>query len=131
MKNKTITLVLTLVCVLCFCVNASATNPDLHIVTIENTDVIFSIDSTLTDEEKQSVGECIVYGPDNTQTYGLMCTLFGHKNTTEIVTTVTHCVNTAAPRCLEETWEVVVCSRCDHSETTRISHHYLYCCPES
>ena len=62
-------------------------------------------------------------------TYGIMCTLFGHKyETTEIVTAITHNVRTSAPRCLREDYECSVCSRCDHVEETLVYSSYISCC---
>lgn len=60
---------------------------------------------------------------------GLMCTLFGHKLETGTVSTITHKVRTSSPRCLKETFDYEVCSRCDeYSEYTLIGSQYIVCC---
>ena len=129
---KRITLVvLVIACTICFCINTNAEEVDQYIVSIDNIDVIFDSDSLFSNEDKQVIAEHILFGQSNTQVYGLICNLFGHKTTTEFVTTITHEVNDTAPRCLEEYWKVTTCSRCDYVETTRISYGYKNCCPES
>lgn len=127
--KRAIFAILGLFLAISFCAQVSAVELDRDIVTINNTDVIFDTSSSLTEEEKQLVAEYILYGSSDTQSYGLMCNLFGHKNTTEIVTTITHCVRTAVPRCLEEKWELIICSRCDNVDNTRIAYSYIDCCP--
>lgn len=130
MKRTTL-IILVLALVMSFCIHASAETSEGVIIKINNTDIIFDANSTLTHEEKQIVAEYLVNGNPDTQTYGLICTLFGHQETTEIVTTVTHCVRATIPRCLEEDWELIVCSRCETLiEETRIGYSYIDCCPE-
>lgn len=119
-------LIITTALLFCFCINTSADN---EIIKLDNVDVIFDATSDLSFEDKQIIAELLVRGNSDIQTYGLICNIFGHKNTTEYVTTVTHCVNSTVPRCLEETWEIIVCSRCDNTETNRLGHAYINCCP--
>lgn len=59
---------------------------------------------------------------------GLTCTLFGHKLETGTTSVVTHKVRTSAPRCLRETFDYEICSRCDYSEYTLIGDEYISCC---
>lgn len=61
-------------------------------------------------------------------TRGLTCTLFGHKLETGSTSVVTHKVNSTAPRCLRETYNYEICSRCDYSEYTFLYSEYIYCC---
>ncbi len=121
--------ILALLCMLNFCLHASASEDSLQVVTIHNVDIIFEENSTLSDEEKQTIALLLISEESGSQTYGLICNVFGHKNSTEIVTTITHCVNDANPRCLQERWEVVTCSRCGNTETTRIAYSLISCCP--
>lgn len=65
---------------------------------------------------------------DGATTYGLTCTLFGHKIETGYTSTVTHKVRTSAPRCLKETFSYEICSRCDYSEYTLVDSGYISCC---
>lgn len=127
--KKVLLPILALFCILSFCLHASASEDVLHVITINNVDIIFEEDSTLSDEAKQSIALLLTKEESCTQTYGLICNVFGHKNSTEIVTTITHCVNDANPRCLQERWEIVTCSRCGNTETTRIAYSLINCCP--
>lgn len=128
--KQTVLLIFVLIIITSFTVNTSAVDINNSIITINNTDIIFDVNSTLTNDEMLIIAESIVYGASNVQTYGLICNIFGHKNTTEYVTTITHCVRNTAPRCLNEKWELLVCSRCDNVEETRIAYSYMNCCPE-
>ena len=112
------------------CVNASAIESEMTVITIDNVDVEFSQNSLLTNEQKQNVAEKLVLGNDYKaiESYGLTCTLFGHKYTTETAITVTHCVSSTAPRCLQQHWNIAVCSRCDNTEQTLVSQAYIHCC---
>ncbi len=58
---------------------------------------------------------------------GITCTLFGHKLETGTTSVVTHNVRTSAPRCLRETYDYEICTRCDFSEYTLIGSEYIYC----
>lgn len=129
MMKKFILFCMVTICTLCFCFHTLAIEPTSYVVTIDNVSVIFSTNSNLTENEKHLIAEHLIYGESDIQTYGLLCNLFGHKNTTEIVTTITHCVNSTVPRCLEEYWEIQICSRCDNVESTVIDYNYINCCP--
>ena len=65
---------------------------------------------------------------DGTSTYGITCTLFGHKLQTTVVATVTHKVRATSPRCKKETYNYEECSRCDYNNATLISTEYIICC---
>ncbi|MBQ8763971.1 MAG: hypothetical protein IJZ07_07690 [Clostridia bacterium] len=96
-------------------------------VTVENTDFIFNSNTT---EEFRSKFIASYLNPvdDGAETYGLTCTLFGHKLESSIVTSVTHKVRTIAPRCLQEKYNVETCTRCDYTNKTLISSTYISCC---
>lgn len=61
-------------------------------------------------------------------TDGLLCTLFGHKYETSTAITVTHRVRPVAPRCLKNTYQYNVCTRCGYTQSTLLSSQYIYCC---
>lgn len=127
--KKTVVLLLTFICVCSFCINTYASNEQTTF-SVGNIEIVFSDESTLTYAQRNTIVEHLVQGSSNIQTYGLICNLFGHKNTTEFVTTITHCANITSPRCLEECWEVTICSRCENTETTRLTYYFIDCCPE-
>ena len=120
-------LTVTFFCV-CYCTNIGAAEIDSSVINIENKEIIFEENSSFSSEQKQHIIEHLLNSPSNVQTYGLLCTLFGHKYTTEVVETITHCASATAPRCLSETWEISTCSRCNHTEGTVIDEYYIECC---
>ena len=65
---------------------------------------------------------------DTSATYGLTCTLLGHKLETTTVTKTTHKARTTAPRCLKKTYNYSACTRCDYEESTLKSSTYIACC---
>jgi hypothetical protein len=129
--KKIITLITAIILSIFACINVSATESDITVITLNNVDVKFSSNTSLTFEEKQIVAEKLVYGDEyqNVETYNVLCSLFGHKYTTEIVTTINHRVDSTAPRCLEVCSEVSLCSRCGDTTQTIISEVYIHCCP--
>lgn len=54
---------------------------------------------------------------ENEQTRNILCTLFGHKNTTSTSVTVTHNVYTTSPKCVKDTYTTYTCTRCGNVET--------------
>lgn len=67
-------------------------------------------------------------GEDAIQSRGITCTLFGHDIDIGTVSTITHKVRSSAPRCLKETFNYEICSRCDYEVYTQINSEYIYCC---
>lgn len=66
---------------------------------------------------------------DDNTTYGLTCTLLGHKIETTTTYSITHKARTTAPRCLKRLYEYEACTRCDdYEKSTLISSTYIYCC---
>ena len=61
-------------------------------------------------------------------TYGLTCTLFGHKLDYGTTSAITHKVNATSPRCLKETFNYEICTRCDYSKYTLLGSEYIVCC---
>lgn len=121
--------VTALLLILVSCMTVSAQESSASIIEIEDTTVIFQENSEFSAEEKQLIAEYIVNGNNGVSTYGIRCTLFGHKYTEESVITITHCVYPTAPRCLKEFFMIKTCSRCDNTEVERIGYTYIDCCP--
>ena len=128
--KRIILITIAIICITVLCVHPSASANQSFVIRIENTDVIFDNHTSLTEEEMQRIAVSLMHNEQNVQTYGLWCNLFGHKNQTEYVTTITHEVNPVIPRCLQERWEVITCTRCGNTEGTRLSYSYIDCCPE-
>ena len=97
---------------------------------IENVTVIFDVDSQLSAEQQENIAQLLVNPENGVAKANLICNIFGHKNTTEGVSTITHKVSATSPRCLEELFTITTCSRCNESTVERNAYYYISCCPE-
>ncbi|MBO5857916.1 MAG: hypothetical protein J6Q87_06670 [Clostridia bacterium] len=109
-----------------FAVPASAkpykTNSDIEII-IENENISAETKAKI---EKYYSEEN--HNDDGATTYGLTCTLLGHKLEKSCVTTITHKVRTTSPRCLKKVYAYEACTRCDYETSEVISTLYIACC---
>lgn len=93
--------------------------------------VVFAEDTAFTEEEQQRIIRHLCGEEhDGASTYNLLCNVFGHKYTTEQVTTISHCVYTSSPRCVENIYIVSTCSRCEDTNSTLNDTTRIYCCSE-
>lgn len=99
-----------------------------NIIEYQETTIVFEQNSQFSEEEQQYIAQVIVDGDPEIMPMGLVCTLFGHKDVTEKVITVDHCVSSTQPRCLERVYYVTTCSRCSRMEKTLISEQQITCC---
>lgn len=95
--------------------------------TAENITIEFH--NEVSDEVKERINAHF-HGEDDgvASTRGLTCSIFGHKLETGSTSVVTHKVRSSAPRCLRETFNYEICSRCDYSKYTLLYSEYIYCC---
>lgn len=122
---------MTMVVIIIFALGISTyASTQTNIYELGGCTVIFEENTTLDEAAKLHIANELVYGDDGVQTYGLMCTLFGHKYETHDVQTVRHCVSDTEPRCMRDTYEVNICTRCDDSTTELVKSVYITCCPE-
>lgn len=77
-------------------------------------------------EKYFATGEPIVN--EDISTYGITCTLLGHKLENSTVATITHKVRATAPRCKKQTYTYQACTRCDYETSTLIDTEYIFCC---
>ena len=110
--------------------SASAENTDENTVIITKGDTDFIFEAGVSEDLMNSFIYAIEteHDCDDAATYGLMCTLFGHKLETTTAHTITHNARTSAPRCLKRTYSVETCSRCDYSNSTLLDSTYISCC---
>lgn len=97
---------------------------------IGNVTIVFDVDSQLSNEQQENIANLLVNPEYGVAQANLICNIFGHKNTTEGVTTITHKVFEESPRCLEELFTITTCSRCNESTVERNAYYYITCCPE-
>jgi len=92
--------------------------------------IIFNVNSTFSESEKKVISEKLrgrsIGGGE--QPNNIICNIFGHSYTEELVTAITHKVYPTQPRCKEEVFKVNVCTRCSDTQTELISDRYIVCC---
>ena len=115
---------------MCACVGVSADQATGNCYTVDGVTVVFDADSQFSVEQQEAIANLLVHPEYGTSTAGLMCTLFGHKNTSETVISITHKYNVESPRCLQEHFEVTSCSRCDETTVEKVGQLFITCCPE-
>ena len=98
-------------------------------VTVTVNEVEFVFDANTSEEfREKAITYYFNHDDSDTTPYGLTCTLFGHKLESSVITATTHKVRTTAPRCLQETYNVETCSRCDYTNSTLLDASYISCC---
>jgi hypothetical protein len=101
-----------------------------HTYQIGNVTIIFDADSQLSAEQQESIAQLLVNQEYGIAKANIICNIFGHKNSVEGVTTITHKVSESDPRCLRELFTITTCSRCNESTVERDAALYISCCPE-
>ena len=99
---------------------------------VENNDVTIIIHNENISEETKEKLIAFYSDPeshnDTAATYGLTCTLFGHKLESTTTSVITHKVRTTVPRCQKKTYNYEACTRCDYENSTLLSTTYIDCC---
>ena len=113
-----------LACIFIMPANAAEAEVEEHIeIVIENEDI--------SEETKEKIIAFYTNGGEEKEgiaTYGLTCTLLGHKLETTGVYKITHKVRTSSPRCLKKTYDYSTCTRCDYEESILAKSEYIVCC---
>lgn len=126
--KKLCILLLNICLMISFCISANANDA---ITESANYTVIFAEDSCFNEHEQEQIIKYLSGEATNdANTYNLLCTLFGHKYQTEFVTAIRHKVYDAEPRCIEEVYELEICTRCSDMKSTMIAQSNAFCCPE-
>lgn len=114
----------TLLCAVIIPANAEEAETDEHIVIIiENEDI--------SEETREKILTFYANGGEEKKgiaTYGLTCTLLGHKLESSVVQTITHKARSTSPRCLKKTYDYESCTRCDYETSTLKGQSYIACC---
>lgn len=122
-------LILTLSIIFTLPLSASAAGGQGNIYTLDSITIEFNHSSSFSVDEQQLIVYYRVNGNTHSSTtYNLLCTLFGHKTTTETIGVIEHCVRDEAPRCIQTVEDVTACSRCDYIDIVELSSMYIYCC---
>lgn len=127
--KKIIALILVVVSVFsAMSITAYAEDANENTVTVTVNEVKFVFDADTTEDFRNKFIAHYFNYDDEASTYGLMCTLFGHKLESSVVTTITHKAKSSAPRCLQERFNVEACTRCDYTNSTLLNSTYISCC---
>lgn len=122
-----IMVVVSLFSVMSISVYAEGTEENTVTVTVNDVEFVFDAD-TSEEFRNRAIAHYFNHDDDGAAAYGLTCTLFGHKLESSVITAITHKVRTTSPRCLEETYNVETCSRCDYTNSTLLDSIYIVCC---
>jgi len=128
--KKALTVFLAILITISSLLSVSAADASGNAYIFDGITIKFSADSSFTAEEQAAIAQKVVDGIDDSSstTYNVLCTLFGHKTTTESFTVIEHCVRADQPKCLESLQNVTACSRCDYVNTEVIGSVYIICC---
>ncbi len=128
--KKIIAFIMAVVSLFCMMsVSAGAQGVDEGTVTVTVNETVFIFDADTTEDFRERFIANYFNGEDDgATTYGLTCTLFGHKIETTSVTAITHKVLSTSPRCRREIYDVDNCTRCDYNKSTLITSSYIVCC---
>lgn len=130
MKKLTKTFALLLAMVFAFASAVNATDTDY--VYQENNIEITITHSGLSEEKLLHIAQLHISGEtaDDAQTYGFMCTLFGHKLVTTKDVVDTHMVYETYPHCERKYYETTTCERnnCNYAEIELLSTEKIGCC---
>lgn len=113
-----------LVCVFIIPVNAAEAETQGHI------EIIF-VNQNISEKTKEKAIAFYTNGGEEkngTATYGLTCTLLGHKLESSRVYSINHEVRSTSPRCLKKTYDYAACTRCDYEESVLVGEQYIFCC---
>lgn len=103
-------------------------NADIVTVTVNDTEFIFNADTT--QDFRNSFIAYYFNGAeeDTAETYGLTCTLFGHKMEYETIIAVQHNVYATAPKCVQNKYSSETCTRCGYNNYYLEESKVIYCC---
>ena len=111
-------------------ITSASENPTVVITTDDAEYTVEFENTNLSEEQRTAIAHNLVFGKDdNAQTYGLMCTLFGHKTEQIKATKITHKVRTSSPRCKRDSYVITTCTRCDYYDEEYTGTSYIVCCP--
>lgn len=128
MKTKKISaLILAIAMLACiFIMPANAAEAENH----EHIEIII-VNQNISEESKEKIIAFYTTGgeeQEGTTTYGITCTLLGHKLESSRVYSINHEVRSTSPRCLKKTYDYATCTRCDYEDSTLVGSEYIVCC---
>lgn len=128
--KKVIIVLIVVALTFCSTFGVSANSATGNTYQIDNITVIFDADSQFSVDQQEMIVQLLVSPEYGVSQANLICNIFGHKNSQEGVSTITHKVFEESPRCLEEFFTITMCSRCEETTVERDAYRYISCCPE-
>lgn len=128
MKIKSLFAILLVITILtCTCVLPASAKEITN-----NNGIEIIINDEVSVETKAKIEKHFINGEpatdDSATTFGITCTLLGHKLDPSSVSVITHKVSATAPRCVRKTYLYQACTRCDYETSELIDTEYIYCC---
>jgi len=117
-----------LILTLSLLVSATDINTYIFDYSLEEITIIFSEETSFSEDKRKAVADSIVYDIPISQTYSL-CWLLGHDTVTETVTAVYHKKSVYDPRCQLEIYDITSCTNCDYVYPRLVNSTYISCCP--
>ncbi len=93
----------------------------------ESSYIEFIHEEGISDELKTKI-ENHLLGKSYPETRSFWCTILGHSIVETLSTKITHKVNATEPRCLEETYNIKTCQRCEYTTSELIYRNSIFCC---
>lgn len=127
--KKIFAFIMSVALVFCVMSISASANDASENITVDNGQTVFIFENSVSSEiQSRFIADYYNLDADGAETYGLTCTLLGHKLESSNVSTVTHKVRATSPRCLKEYFTFEACSRCDYSNSTLLHSEYISCC---
>jgi hypothetical protein len=107
-KSKAIlTVIMVVILTISATLSASADSKVGNTYHIDNVTVVFDVESQFSTEQQEMIAILLVNPEYGVAKANLICNIFGYKNTSETVITITHKASATDPRCLQENFTVV------------------------
>lgn len=129
--KKTCTFILSFLIIFTFTVSAVSAEETPAIYEYHNDRYdIFIEKKSLSNEQLDAIVLRLLYGEvsQESQPYGISCTLFGHDYTQTMADVIKHNVKNQAPRCVCYSYEINICSKCNNSFETLVEQTDIFCC---
>ena len=135
MMKRKICMVLVVLMMFAFNVTAFADASDTtdKTVNLDNFTIIFDENTTLTADEMLAIAQRRVkagsFDGSQIEQKNVLCSLFGHKTTTNSVIVIQHKYSATRPRCLKTYEDITSCTRCDTVTNIEVEGSiYIDCC---
>lgn len=92
-------------------------------------EVVFAGNTVFNQEQQQRIADILGNDIDPVESRS-WCWLTGHTYVKDAVSVITHKASAYNPRCLEQTYKVTTCKKCNYYDEELLGSIYITCCPE-